>query len=58
MEKNQYPTPDPSVLEVFLANSASMPVDNLGRQHADNTIAHRDKADLCESECAEPARLD
>ena len=39
-------------------NSASMPVDNLGRQHAYNTIADRDKADLCKSEGVEPARLD
>ncbi len=30
--QNQYPTPDSSVLEAFLANSASMPVDNLRRQ--------------------------
>ncbi len=48
--QNQYPTLDSSVLEVFLANSASMPVDNLGRQHAYNAIADRDKTDRCESE--------
>ena len=28
--QNQYPTLNPSVLKVFLANSASMPVDDLG----------------------------
>ncbi len=56
--QNHYPTPDTSVLEAFLANSASMPVDNLGRQYAYNTIADRDKEDLCESERVEPARLD
>ena len=56
--QNQYPTPDPSVLEAFLANSASMPVDNLGRQHAYDTIADHDKADLYKSEGMEPARLD
>ena len=55
--QNQYPTPDSSVLEAFLANSASMPVDNLGRQHAYDTIADRDMADQCESEGVEPARL-
>ena len=48
--QNQYPTLDSSVLEVFLANSASMPVDNLGRQHAYNAIAGRNKADRCKSE--------
>ncbi len=56
--QNQYPTPDSSVLEAFLANLASMLVDNLGRQHAYDTIANRDKADRCESEGVEPARLD
>ena len=35
-----------------------MPVDNLGRQHAYDTIADRDMADQCESEGVEPARLD
>ncbi len=35
-----------------------MPVDNLGRQHAYDTIADRDKADPYESEAVEPARLD
>ncbi len=35
-----------------------MPVDNLGRQHAYDTIADRDKADLCESEGVELVRLD
>ena len=35
-----------------------MPVDNLGRQHAYDTITDRDKADQCESEGVEPARLD
>ena len=35
-----------------------MPLDNLGRQHAYDTIADRDKADLCESEEVEAARLD
>ncbi len=35
-----------------------MPVDNPERQHAYNTIADRDKADQCESEGVEPARLD
>ncbi len=45
-------------MEAFLANLASMPVDNLRRQHAYNTITDRDKADLCESEGVEPARLD
>ncbi len=54
----QYPTPYPSILEAFLANSASIPVDNLRRQHAYDTIADRDKADPCESEGVEPARLD
>ncbi len=56
--KNQYPTSDPSVLEGFLANSASMPVDNLGRQHAYDTIADRNKTGPCKSEEVEPARLD
>ena len=56
--QNQYPTLDFSVLEALLANSASMPVDNLRRQHAYDTIADRDKADPCESEGVEPARLD
>ena len=45
-------------MEAFLANLASMPVDNLRRQHAYNTVADRDKADPCESEGVEPARLD
>ncbi len=35
-----------------------MPIDNLGRQHAYNTIADRDKADLCKSKRVEPAKLD
>lgn len=56
--QNQYPTPDPSVLEAFLANSVSMPVDNLGHQHTYNNITNGDKADPCESEGVEPARLD
>ncbi len=56
--ENQYPTPHSSVLENFLANSASMPVDNLGRQYAYDTISDCDKANLCESEGVEPARLD
>ncbi len=56
--QNQYPTTDSSVLEAFLANWASMPVDNLGRQHAYDTIADRDMADQCKSEGVEPARLD
>ena len=56
--QNQYPTPDPSDLEVFLANSTRMWVDNLRRQHAYDTIADRDKADLCKSEGMKPARLD
>ena len=56
--QNQYPTTDPSVLEAFLSNSASMPIDNLGRYHAYNTIADRDKADPSESEGVESARLD
>ena len=56
--QNQYPTYDPSILEVFLANSANMPVDNLGRQYAYNTIPDRDKADLWESEEVELTRLD
>ncbi len=47
--QTQYPTLDPSVLKAFLANSASMPVDNLRHQHAYNTIADRDKADEYES---------
>ncbi len=47
-----------SVWEAFLVNSASMPVDNLGRQHAYDTISDRDKADLCKSEGVEPAGLD
>ena len=54
----QYPTVDLSVLEAFLTNSASMLVDNLGRQHAYDTISDCDKADPCESEKLEPARLD
>ncbi len=56
--QNQYPTTESSVLEAFLANSTSIPVDNLRRQHAYYTIADRDKADQCESESVEPARLD
>ncbi len=56
--KNQYLTPDSSVLKAFLANSASMLVDNFGPQHAYDTIADRDKADQFESEGVEPARLD
>ncbi len=55
--QNKYQTPDHSVMEAFVANSASIPVDVLGPQHAYNTIADRDKADLCESEGVEPARL-
>ncbi len=39
-------------------NSGCMPVNNLGRQHAYNTIADCNKADLCQSEAMEPARLD
>ncbi len=35
-----------------------MPVDNLGRQDAYNTIADRNKADRCESEGVESTRLD
>ena len=45
-------------MKAFLANSASMPVDNLGRKHVYDTIANRDKADLCESEGVESTRLD
>ncbi len=45
-------------MEAFLANSATMPVDNLGPKHAYNTIADRNKAELCQSEVVEPARLD
>ncbi len=56
--QSQYPTSDPSVLEVFFANSDIMPVDNLRRHHTHNTIADRDKVDLCESEGVKPARLD
>ncbi len=56
--QNQHLAPEPFVLEVFLANSASMPVDNLGRQHAYDTIADRDRADPCKSEKVEPAKLD
>ncbi len=56
--QNQYPTSDSSVLEAFLANSASIPIDNLGHQYAYDTIADRDIADQCESEKVEPARLD
>ena len=55
--KNQYPTPDSSILEAFLANWASIPVDNLGRQHNYDTIADRDKADRCQSEQVKPAKL-
>ncbi len=58
LANDQYPTSDPSVLEAFLANLASMPVDNLGDQHAYNTIADRDKADPCKSEGMGSARLD
>ncbi len=43
--QNQYPTLDSSVLEAFLANSASMPVDDLGRKQAYDNIADCDKAD-------------
>lgn len=62
--QNQYPTPDLSVLEAFLANSISMPVDDLGRQRetgeyrAYEATIGRDNADPCESEGVEPARLD
>ncbi len=56
--QNQYPTSDSSVLEAFLANLASMPVDYLGCQHVYDTIADRNKADPCESEGVEQARLD
>ncbi len=48
--QNQYPTPKPSVLEAFLANSVSMPADNLRSQHPYDTIANRNKANPCESE--------
>ncbi len=58
LAQNQYPTPDSSVLDAFLANSANMPEDNLGGQHAYDTIADRDMADHCESDGVEPARLD
>lgn len=55
--QNQYPTPDPSVLEVFLANSVSIPVIN------DAPIGYQDATsyritDPFESEGVEPARLD
>ena len=43
--QNQYLTSDLSVLEAFLANSTSMPVDNSGYQHPYNLIANLDKAD-------------
>ena len=56
--QNQYLILEPSFLEAFLANSANMLIDKLGRQHAYNTIADHDKTDLCESELLEPARLD
>ena len=56
--QNQYPTPDLSVLEAFLANSSSMPIDNLVSQHVYNTIANCDKADPCKSKRVEPARID
>ncbi len=35
-----------------------MPIDNLGRKNAYDTIADRNKEDQCESEGVEPARLD
>ncbi len=35
-----------------------MPIDNLGRQYAYDTIADRDKTDECEFKGVEPARLD
>ncbi len=35
-----------------------MPVDNLRRQYAYNTIADRDKAYPCESEGVDPTRLE
>ncbi len=56
--KEQYLSPGPSVLEAFQSNSASIPVDNLGRKHAYDTIADCNKADPCESEGIESARLD
>ncbi len=56
--QNQYSTPDSSVLEAFLTNSVSMPVDNLERQHAYDIITDRDKAYQGESEGVESTRLD
>ena len=35
-----------------------MPVDNLRRQHAYDTIDDRNKVDQCEYEGVEPARLE
>lgn len=55
--QNQYPTPDPSVLEAFLVNLSSMPVDNLVRQHVYNIIADCNKADSYKSEGVESARI-
>ncbi len=45
-------------MEAFLANSASMPVDNLWRQHVYDIIADRNKTDPCESEEMESVILD
>ena len=56
--QNKYPIPDPSFLEAFLANSASLLVDNFEREYTYDTISNRDKANLCKSEGVELARLD
>lgn len=55
--QNQYLTFNSSVLEVFLATSTNMQIDNLEYQPVYNTIADLDKANPYKSEGREPARL-
>ena len=54
--QNQYPTPDSSVLEAFLANSISMPV--AGHDPVERHSVPDRNTDPFESEGVEPARLD
>lgn len=56
--EKQYLTPESSVLELFLANSTSMLIDNLEYQYANNIIASRNKADPYKSQGVELAKLD
>ena len=54
--QNQYPTPDFSIFEAFLANSVSMPVTNCTPIEHQDTISYI--ANPCKSEKIEPTRLD